>query len=66
MQQVRSNRESAHETVNREGKGGESSATARPELSSLLNDYTNSQRYCMYFNFFFLLPSLMIMYKIFR
>jgi len=45
MQQVRANRESTHETGTR--SGGPLIAV-RSELSTLLNDYTNSQRHRMY------------------
>jgi hypothetical protein len=48
MQQVRSNRESIHETAARGGSGvGGSSTVGRPEISSLLNDYSHTQRHCM-------------------
>ncbi len=47
MQQVRANRESTHETGARSGGGGPLIAV-RSELSTLLNDYTNSQRHRMY------------------
>ena len=46
MQQVRSNRESIHETTTRSGGGGSSGAT-RTEISSLVNDHSNAQRLCM-------------------
>ena len=45
MQQVRANRESTHETGTRAGGGP--LIAVRTELSTLLNDYTNSQRHRM-------------------
>jgi hypothetical protein len=48
MQQVRANRESTHETGARSGGGGGPLIAVRSELSTLLNDYTNSQRHRMY------------------
>ena len=51
MQQVRPNREAAHETAVRGGGGGgisTASGVPRTELSSLLNNYNSSQQHCMY------------------
>jgi hypothetical protein len=50
MQQVRPNREPAHETAVRGSGGGITSAPGGPrtELSSLLNNYNSSQQHCMY------------------
>jgi hypothetical protein len=48
MQQVRSNRETIHETTARGGGGVSGSpVAARTEIASLLNDYPTSQRQCM-------------------
>jgi len=52
MQQVRVNRETLHESINRERGPRESPVIVHTELSSLVNDYTHSQQHCMK-NFFF-------------
>jgi hypothetical protein len=57
MQQVRSNREPLNESITREGGAGESPVIFRTELSSLVNDYTHTQRHCMKIFFFFLLSN---------
>jgi hypothetical protein len=46
MQQVRPNREPMSETATRGGGGAP--VIIRTDLSSLLSEYTNSQRRCMY------------------
>ncbi len=53
MQHVRPNREPISEITTREG--GDAPVIVRTDLSSLLSDYTNSQRRCMFIiNFFYL------------
>jgi hypothetical protein len=46
MQHVRPNREPMSEITAR--GGGDAPVIVRTDLSSLLSDYTNSQRRCMY------------------
>lgn len=54
MQQLRSNREAFHEPIIREGSFGESPiAAGRTEISTLVNDYTHSQRHCTDISFSF-------------
>lgn len=52
MQQVRSNRDSPHESIPRGVGSNVSSNVVRTDLSSLVNDYTSSQRHCMIIFFF--------------
>ncbi len=56
MQQVRSNREPSNESITRERGIREPPLVVRTELSSLLSDYTGSQRHCMkhFWSLFFL------------
>ena len=47
MQQVRSHRDTSQDSIPREGSSNVSSTVVRTDLSSLVNDYTSSQRHCI-------------------